>query len=212
MGQIMEASYWNKKWEKNEIGFHETEGSELLVKYFERIGAGRGNRVFVPLCGKTRDIAWLLARGCRVVGAELSEIAVQQLFEELGVMPVVQEMGNLIRYSTENLEVFVGDVFKLTPDILGKVDTVYDRAALVALPGATRSLYASHLQEATKRSPQLLITFVYDQALKEGPPFSIGSEEVERLYGDAYRLTRLASVEVGFRGQFAALEEVWMLE
>lgn len=28
-------------------------------------------RIFLPLCGKTLDIGWLLERGYRVVGAEL---------------------------------------------------------------------------------------------------------------------------------------------
>jgi hypothetical protein len=43
--------------------------------------------VFLPLCGKTLDIQWLLSRGYGVAGSELSKIAVEQLFSELGVEP-----------------------------------------------------------------------------------------------------------------------------
>ena len=56
-------------------------------------------RVFVPLCGKTRDIGWLLARGYRVAGAELSRLAVDQLFGDLGIEPEVAGQGRLTRCS-----------------------------------------------------------------------------------------------------------------
>ena len=36
--------------------------------------------------------------------------------------------------SAPGIDIFVGDIFKLTRGILGPVDAVYDRAALVALP------------------------------------------------------------------------------
>ena len=42
--------------------------------------------MFLPLCGKTLDIHWLLGRGYRIAG---SKIAIEQLFSELGVEPVI---------------------------------------------------------------------------------------------------------------------------
>ena len=71
----MEHSFWHSKWQKNEIGFHEPEGNALLVKHAHVLLSGGEQsshpiRIFVPLCGKTRDIAWLLSQGVEVVGAE----------------------------------------------------------------------------------------------------------------------------------------------
>ncbi len=83
----MDASFWHQRWEKNEIAFHERQANPLLVKYFDKLSLAQGRRVFVPLCGKTLDIAWLLSRGYRVAEAELSQVAIGQLFQELGVEP-----------------------------------------------------------------------------------------------------------------------------
>lgn len=131
---MMDADFWHDKWDNNQIGFHQADGNPLLVKHFPALALQTGARVFVPLCGKTRDIAWLLAQGCRVVGAELSERAVQQLFAEMDVVPDVTEVGRLTRYTAEGIDVFVGDIFDLDKAVLGPIDAVFDRAALVALP------------------------------------------------------------------------------
>src|SRR6185503_16992975 len=152
-----------RKWERNEIGFHNAEAHPLLVAHFGALSLPKGSRVFLPLCGKTRDIDWLLASGYRVAGAELSPIAVEQLFAELGTVPEVAEIGQLRRYSADGSDIFAGDIFALSRDVLGPVDAVYDRAALVALPKDMRGNYAAHLAEVTGRAPQLLISFDYDQ-------------------------------------------------
>ena len=54
--------------------------------------------------------------------------------------------------------------------MLGPVDAIYDRAALVALPEDMRSRYAPHLYgNHRSRKPQLLICYEYDQSLEKGP-------------------------------------------
>ncbi len=209
----MDEGYWHSRWQNNEIAFHEDAANALLVGHVETAFGRPGTRVFLPLCGKTRDIGWLLARGYQVAGAELSRQAVDQLFEELGVEPEVTDQGRLTRCSADGLDIFVGDFFALTAAMLGPVDAVYDRAALVALPAAMRPRYAAHLTQTTDAAPQLLITYEYDQSLMDGPPFSVGGEEIKELYADRFEVTRLASVEVagGLKGRCPAIEHAWLL-
>ena len=210
----MESSFWHQRWDKMEIGFHLSEANPLLVRHFKALSLEAGSRVFVPLCGKTLDIAWLLSQGYQVVGVELSELAIQQLFDAFAVRPSVTQLGNLKRYSYENIDIFVGDIFDLSADLLGKVDATYDRAALVALPKAMRERYTAHLVEITAYAPQLLICFEYDQNLMDGPPFSISSEVAHLHYQSYYALKLLASEELpgGLKGKFPAKENVWMLQ
>lgn len=210
----MDADFWHQKWKKNEIAFHEGKANAHLVSFFKDLSLPKGSRVFVPLCGKTLDIAWLLAGGYRVAGAELSEIAVRQLFADLGVEPGISAAGKLTRFSAKDIDIFVGDIFDLSRELLGPVDAIYDRAALVALPAQMRNRYTTHLMEITNKAPQLLITFEYDQALMEGPPFSIGSEEVNRQYRGNYGLVLAASTDVsgGLKGKCPATENVWLLK
>jgi thiopurine S-methyltransferase len=209
----METEFWHRKWQRNEIGFHNAAAHPLLVAHFGALSLQKGSRVFLPLCGKTRDIHWLLANGYRVAGAELSAIAVDQLFAELGAVPEVAEIGGMRRYSADGIDIFAGDIFALNGDMLGPVDAVYDRAALVALPADMRGRYAAHLGEITGRAPQLLISFDYDQSLLDGPPFSVPGDEIAGLYRDAYELVHLGSAEVegGLKGKCPAQETVWHL-
>lgn len=210
----MEAAFWYDKWQRGDIAFHLEQANPLLVAHVAALRLAPGSRVFLPLCGKTKDIAWLLAQGYRVAGAELSELAISELFRSLGVEPVVSTGGELLRYECEGLTVFVGDLFALTRDALGPVDAVYDRAALVALPVDTRERYAAHLAAITACAPQLLVAYEYDQSQIDGPPFSVIPQEVARLYAAHYRLAELACcpVEGGLKGRVPAVERVWLLQ
>ena len=210
----MDTVFWLQRWEKNNIAFHKSEANPALIKYFEALSLGKGSRVFLPLCGKTLDIAWLLSNGYRVAGAELIEMAIEQLFVELGVEPQILETGDVKHYSATNIDIFVGDIFDVPGKTLGPVDAVYDRAALVALPKEIRDRYTAHLMEITDTAPQLLVSYEYDQSLMDGPPFSISREEVNQHYQASYELTCLVSKDIpgGLKGKCAAQETVWLLQ
>jgi thiopurine S-methyltransferase len=210
----MEASFWHAKWEKSEIGFHQDDFNPLLLEHFGALSLPAGSRVFVPLCGKTRDILWLLESGYRVVGVELSRVAVDQLFADMELQPAISRIGSLTRFAVEDLDIYCGDIFDLTGSELGRIDAVYDRAALVALPATMRQRYADHLAAVTGSARQLLVAYEYDQSLQDGPPFAVSADEIRRLYGTHYEPTLLASTEVagGLRGKCPATEHVWLLQ
>ena len=209
----MDAEFWHQRWQENRIGFHQGDTNALMAKHFNDLCLEKGSRVFVPLCGKTRDIAWLIAQGFRIVGAELSETAVVQLFAELSIEPHLSHDEKYTRYSATGIDIFVGDMFDLTKSVLGPVDTVYDRAALVALPEAMRQRYIMHVLEISHAAPQFLLCFEYDQNEMNGPPFSITGDEVHRYYDVHYEVTEAATVDVagGLKGICAATETAWLL-
>ncbi len=209
----MEAQFWLNRWAENQIGWHQQEYNPFLVKHFNTLKLAAGDRVLVPLCGKTKDIQWLLEAGYRVVGAELSVIAIEQLFEELGLQPEKRPVGTLTCYSAGNLEVFVGDLFELTAKQLGSIHGIYDRAALVALSPEMRRRYSAHLVALTGRVPQLVVVFEYDQSVMPGPPFSIPAPELSRHYESGYDLVLLDQVALDeeLKGKVAATEVTWLL-
>ena len=210
----MDTRYWHQKWETNNIAFHKSDANPVLVNYFSKLALDNNSRVFVPLCGKTLDIAWLLSNGYRVAAAELVEMAIEQLFTELGVEPAISTIGNVKHYNADNIDIFVGSIFDVSSEMVGPIDAVYDRAALVALPEDMRQQYTTHLTELTDKAPQLLVTYEYDQALMPGPPFSISHKEVNQHYKDSYGLSLLSSTDVpgGLKGQCVAQENVWLLQ
>jgi thiopurine S-methyltransferase len=210
----MEPDFWHERWERREIGFHEGEANAALVAHLDALGLAQGARILVPLCGKTRDIAWLLARGHRIAGVELSPLAIGELFAELGRTPTITADGPIAHHHADNLDIWVGDIFDLTPERLGTVDAIYDRAALVALPPTLRSRYTAHLMALTQSAPQLLMTYEYDQQSYDGPPFSVREVELREHYEGAYHLRLLARqpVEGGLKGQTPASAATWLLQ
>lgn len=209
----MDASFWHERWTKNETAFHEKEANPLLIQHFDKLALPQGSRVFIPLCGKTRDMAWLLSNGYSVAGAELSELAIGQLFAELGVKPEIAAAGKLKHYHAQDIDIFAGNIFDLSRELLGPVDAVYDRAALVALPLEMRTKYTAHLRALTNQAPQLLVCYEYDQKALQGPPFSISAEELKQHYQNSYHLTPLTTRDVpgGLKGLNTAKEHVWLL-
>jgi len=210
----MEADFWHQRWAKGEIGFHEKDINPLLISYFHQLDLPKASRIFVPLCGKTHDISWLLQQGYQVVGAELSEVAIKELFKQLDITPRISDLPKATHYQGPNLDIFVGDIFSLTAEQLGQVDGVYDRAALVALPAAMRSQYSEQLVALTQGAKQLLVCFDYDQNNLPGPPFSVVAEEVTQLYTQHYKLTLVYNEPLagGLKGRIAAKQQVWLLE
>ena len=189
----MDEEFWQTRWRQNKIGFHEDRVNPILLGHFDRLDLREGDRVLVPLCGKTLGLDWLISEKFHVVGVEFNKEAVENVFARLNLVPSVEIVGSLFRYRADAIDIFVGDFFELTENMLSMVDGVYDRAALIALPAATRQRYALHLEDLAKSAPQLLITLDYDQTQMEGPPFSVSEAEVQNLYGGQYVVEHLAS-------------------
>ena len=210
----MEHDFWHRRWAKNQIGFHEGAPNTLMTAHFAALGVPAGGRVFVPLCGKSHDMAWLRAQDYRVVGVELSRLAVEQFFAEQGLTPTITQDAFFDRFEAEGVTLFVGDIFELADDRLGPIEAVYDRAALVALPEPMRKRYAAWLPELTARAPQFLVTFIYDQSVIEGPPFSVEDKWVLAQYEPFYDLeiVETRDVEGGLKGVCPAKETAWLLK
>lgn len=206
----MEPDFWRQAWSDGRTAFHQQAGNPLLGQHVDVLSLGVDDRVLVPMCGKTGDLVNLLALGVEVIGVELVESAVEDLFDALDADPVIARAGKLSVYQYDRLTVLVGDVFDVEAAHLGEITAIYDRAALVALPDDLRRRYAAHLAAITGAAPQLLLTFEYDQAVMDGPPFSVGADEVDALYGAHYDCHDLGGTPCDLKG-IGATERVWHL-
>lgn len=193
----MDPEFWHARWRQNQIGFHQREINAHLQDHWERLGLSPESRVFVPLCGKSRDLLWLRARGHSVLGVEISPVAVKDFFQENGLAAKVSRRGPFEVWSTDGLEILLGDFFALRADDVKDCDGVYDRASLIALPPAMRELYVGQVEAIfPSRLPTLLVTLEYAQEQMKGPPFAVHEDEVRALYESAHRVQRLFASEV----------------
>lgn len=179
----MQHEFWHQRWADQQIGFHQDAPTPLLLKHWPALGIDAGAKVFVPLAGKSRDMAWFAAQGYRVLGVELSQLAIEQFFAEHGLQPSIRESNYGRHYQAGGIELICGDAFGLDAGLLRDCAAVFDRAALIALPPDLRQRYAHELYAALPSGCRgLLITLEYAQDERDGPPFSVAEDEVRRLY------------------------------
>ena len=234
----MNPEFWRKRWQEKRIGFNQSAANPLLVEYIKHLDLSAGSRIFVPLCGKSIDMAWLAAQGYDVVGVELVETAVQDFFVEQNIQYTISQhvenpaitcyQGQLIEgEERRTITLWVADIFTLTPTDIGPIDAVYDKAALIALPADMRKKYSEQIRQLSGNvnksvsvdsidnnvAPQLLMTLNYDQSKKNGPPFSISGEQLQQYYGSHYQMCELANVPtvIGSAPDLKVTEHAWLL-
>ena len=210
---------WVTRWREGRIQFHVDKVNPILDRYVDRLLPEGFGRVLVPLCGKSLDLGWLVEHGHEVVGVELVEKAVEDLFNGIGGSPTISTQDVFQSWRSDGLEVLVGDLFELDANVSGKFDAIWDRAAFVALRPSDRDRYAPHLQEFLRPNGRILLsTISYDGSKMEGPPFSVSANEVHRRFGNSLSVEKLEeSINTDPNPCFTengigrVLEEVWLI-
>lgn len=190
----MDAKFWLDRWRRNDIGFHRETVNPQLERWWPELGADSSAPVLVPLCGKSRDMAWLARCQQQVVGVELSALAIDAFFSESQLTPAVDRVAEFTRHQAGSHTILQGNLFDLTTPVVGEVGAVFDRGALVALEPGMRAAYVDHLLRVVADDARLLVLVVeYDQQLVAGPPHCVLPEEMALLYGDRCEIELLES-------------------
>lgn len=192
----MDTSFWIERWDKRQIGFHQQHVNPYLQSHWSQLGTAPNDGVFVPLCGKSLDMQWLRAQGHTVVGVEVSQQAVREFFSEQQIVPRVTRGTRFEAWEAPGYRLLCGDFFALEPADLQGVGAVFDRAALVALPGELQQRYVEKLTAVVPAQARtLLIAMTYPQEQMSGPPFAVDEAEVRSLYA-AYRVEKLQDADI----------------
>lgn len=183
----MDKQFWIDKWLNNNIGFHQAEINPSLQKYWSRLQIKPSEKVFFPLCGKSKDMHWVALKGHAVVGVELSELAIKDFFFEANLQ--AHKDGDC--FESGLYKIYCQDFFSMTSKQLQDVGAVFDRASMIALPPEMREDYVKHMINILPRKTEmLLITIDYDSD-KLGPPFAVKETEVRDLYQDHFTIDKL---------------------
>ena len=188
----MEPEFWHRRWREGRTGFHQDRPTPLLLAHWSALALAPDTRVLVPLAGKSLDMVWLAAQGHRVLGVELSRLAIEQFFAEHELQPGMRETRYGTHYEAGGIELIHGDAFGLDADLLRDCAAVFDRAALIALPPELRERYASELYASLPTGSRgLLVTLEYPQEERPGPPFSVTEDEVRAVYSRDWQVDLL---------------------
>jgi thiopurine S-methyltransferase len=189
--------FWHNRWRLGQTGFHQTVVDRHLQQHWPHLKFPADGRIFVPLCGKTLDLLWLRDQHHSVAGVELSEVALESLCLEQAIAARRRILDDFDVYEAGTLQLYRGDFFALSPERLGRVAAVYDRAALISWTPELRAAYVAHMLSLTSPGTQtLLITLEYPQAEMAGPPFSVDAAAVSRLYAPSHTIQCLSRQDV----------------
>lgn len=185
----MEKEFWLNVWQGGVLGFHRNEYHPKLIQNLKKIKLPENARSFVPLCGKSLDMIYLLSLGQKVSAIEICPIAVNSFFEENNIHFNKSQKENLTLFHNDELNIYCGDYFELEKSSLGQIDFVYDRASNIALPPDMRKKYYKKMAELTNEGTQFLIlNFEHSSDTYQGPPFAVFPEEIEKEYGQYFDL------------------------
>ncbi|MFM2286992.1 MAG: hypothetical protein RL684_135 [Pseudomonadota bacterium] len=215
----MEADFWLQRWQNQQTAFDQAAAHPLLQRHWDALGCAPGAQVLVPLCGRSLDMDWLLARGHTVLGVELSPLAAEAWFGAHALEPLRTADGAFTRLQAAGCAILVGDFFALEPRHVAQVVAWYDRAALVALPLPMRQRYVALLAQLLAPATRgLLVSMDYPPEQITPPPFSVPAPDLQRLLAGAYTAELLERVDtfaqeprLAARGLRSMHEEAWLL-
>jgi len=175
----MKLEDWNQRWVDKRTGWHRGEVNPTLEKYFP---SSEKPTCFFPLCGKTLDMIWVAQKGCQVRGAEFSQLAIDQFFEE---NKIANKEENAFIQSTESsfdIALKQGDFFEY-PDNQ-KFELIFDRGSMVAVNPKDREKYAQKIKTLLKSDGKVLLSAISrdEEHLKNGPPFHLTVDDVKNAY------------------------------
>ena len=184
---------WLDRWKKGTTGWHRSDINPELIENINQLAKVRPQKIFVPLCGASLDMKYLINQGFYVVGVELSPLAIDRFFKENQIEYKVSKVEGFNLYQGKNIEIYCGDFFKLKKNYLYDASCVYDRAALIALNPDLQKKYVVHLKEILPNSSKiLLLTMFYPQNEMEGPPYSVGDDDVEDLFSESKAIKKIS--------------------
>ena len=201
----MEIDFWLERWNNNQLGFHQQQVNPYLVYFYGEKGPAVEQRqnlkVFVPLCGKSKDMLWLSQNAYKVFAVECSDRAVNDFYEENALNYKRAEKDQHAFYQSSDLasviEIYQGDFFELQSNDIEDITDIFDRASLVALPVELRQRYAEKMADLQKLGTRtLLVTLTFDPKEMNGPPFSVTEKEVNELYSKNFSIQKLLTKDV----------------
>jgi len=195
------------------LGWHKEDINPYLLKHINTIllSSNAGNaypipkhNVFVPLCGKSIDLAYLATHtGIRnVVGIDIVRNAAVEFADEhteFTIQEVVDKQckeeddtnnkkigKDMQTFKGNKLTILIGDLFQMPTN--DRYDIIYDRASIVAIKPSLRQDYVKLMGTLLQPGGSILLITLdrrkttSDEAKNDGPPFSINEEEIRQLY------------------------------
>ena len=145
-------------------------------------------KIFLPLCGKSGDLIHLYNLGHSVLGLEGVHYVAESAFKDNGLdftkTRVPEIDGFRLATPDGRLVIYACDLFRMTPEVLGPVDTIFDRGSFEAILEVDRPKYVALMKAVLAPKFRIVLNgYEYDNSKFPGPPRHVDRRVVQELYG-----------------------------
>ena len=189
----MQPDFWHQRWADNQIGFHQSAPTTLLLKHWPTPWrARRRDRIRAAVrqvAGHgVAGIAGPSGAGCRTVATRGGTVLCRTRADAGDPRIPHTARTTAPAASRSSMAMRSGWIATSWPT----ARRVFDRAAMIALPPSMRARYADELYARLPTGCRgLLVTLEYPQAERDGPPFAIGEDEVRERYASSWQVELL---------------------
>lgn len=254
---------WAGRWNENNLGWHRDDIHPSLKAHGDKIlpppttttssvvnsdqetcaetAAALSYRVFVPLCGKSMDMAYMASLGSvsQVVGLDGIEKALLEFAKENPQLKIITtdippKVKNVVEessstssssqaasssssssykyFSGKKIQLIKGDFFALdSTDTSGRFEAIYDRASMVAVEPTLRLDYVAVMGRLIQPGGKILLIAI-ERDDELGPPFSVTRTHVEQLYQRQEWVESVTALEGGRDDTDRFLEGIYLIQ
>ena len=161
----------------------------ILIENIKELTAGRSNlRIFVPMCGKTRDMLWLAEQGHTIIGVEINARYIKAFFRDAELEYTLRsgqitpkKKVTVYEAKDRDITLYQCDIFDYTKEVSGQFDAIWDQSAMPVINdmGAKRlKEYTSLMQTLLKSDGRHMV-----EVCKHGANF-VDEKMLKSLFGD----------------------------
>ncbi len=104
----------------------------MLFKHLKTlIPDSKPKKIFIPLCGKTKDIPFLLSLGHKIFGVETWKLGIEELNTEHKLGLKLNAENKLYTNEDGRLKIYCGDFFTCPIAKWGPFDVIWDRGSFI---------------------------------------------------------------------------------
>ena len=166
---------WEEAYQRRETPWEKGRPHPGLIDFLQEQGPLAGE-IFVPGCGSGHDVRALSTPQSHVLGVDLAPFAIDKARE---------------RPRIAHEEYLLGDLFALPPELDGRFDWVFEHTCFCAIAPVQRRDYVTTIVRLMKPGGRLLaIFFINPDHDEEGPPFRVGTVELQEYFGPYFSVER----------------------
>ncbi len=174
--EILDSSFWNDRYNKQQTGWDLGTVSPPLQQYFDTI-QNKNAAILIPGCGNCYEAEYLLAKG-------FTNITI------LDIAPSLVENLKIKFANNPNIQIICDDFFNHN----SQYDIIFEQTFFCAIDPSLRKQYVAKMQQLLKPNAVLAGLLFSVEFEKQGPPFGGLQQAYENLFHPHFSKVKMASV------------------